>query len=348
MKIGISIGDINGIGPEVIIKTLKNKAILSRCTPIIYGSAKVMAYHKNLVNSGGFNFVTVTDPGSAQEGKINVITCWDDVVDITLGEATETGGKCAYIALDKAVTDLDKGNIDALVTAPINKHAMKMADFPHLGHTEYIADKVGSDDCLMLMVSDKLRVGMVTTHVPLADVTDHITKEAVLDKIEIMHQTLQEDFGIERPIIAVLGLNPHAGDDGEIGEEDQKEVLPAILAAKDKKIMAMGPYPADGFFSGSKYQKVDAVLAMYHDQGLIPFKSLAFGAGVNYTAGLPVVRTSPDHGTGFDIVGQDLAYEGSFRNALFTAMDIVRHRQTYDALTDDKIEKIELQEDESA
>lgn len=345
LKIGISIGDINGIGPEVIIKTFSNDFLLKSCTPIIYGSSKVMGYHKNIVENSNFSFVSCKDAQSAEDGKINVINCWNDTVTISIGEATEDGGKCAYIALDKAVDDLNAGTIDALVTAPINKHAMKMAQFPHLGHTEFIAERTGAHDSLMFLISDSLRMALVTTHIPISDVAQHITADKILDKIEILNQTLKEDFGIERPVIGVLGLNPHAGDGAQIGLEDANEVVPAIEAAKEKKILAMGPYPADSFFAGTNYQKFDAILAMYHDQGLIPFKSLSFGDGVNFTAGLNVIRTSPDHGTAYDIAGQNMANPNSFRKAVLAAIDIAKHRKGYREMNSNKIKKTELREE---
>ncbi len=344
-KIGISIGDINGIGPEVVIKTLVNDYITKRCTPIIYGSSKVMGYHKNIAGDAKFNFVSIDHVDKAEEGKINVLNCWQETVNITLGEATEEGGKCAHIALDKAVDDLKDGKIDALVTAPINKHAMKMANFPYLGHTEFIADKVGADDMLMFMISDNLKVALVTTHIPVADIDESITADVILDKIELLDQSLRVDFGIDRPVIAVLGLNPHAGDEGEIGEKDETDVKPAIQAAKENGILAMGPYPADGFFGSNKYKDYDAILAMYHDQGLIPFKSLSFGEGVNFTGGLDVIRTSPDHGTAYEIAGQNQADPGSFRKAIFAAIDIAQQRKDYEEMHANAIDQVELSEE---
>lgn len=345
-RIGITIGDINGIGPEVIIKTLENEYILSQCIPIVYGSAKVLGYHKNIVDTNSFSFVSILEAASATEGKINVITCWSESVNISLGEATEEGGQCAHIALDKAVTDLINQDIDALVTAPINKHAMKLANFAHLGHTEYLAERCGSKDYLMFLVSEVLRMALVTTHIPVSEISMHISKDAILNKIEILDKSLREDFGIERPLIAVLGLNPHAGDGAQIGTEDEKEILPAILEAKDKKIAVAGPYAADGLFGGGAYKKFDAILAMYHDQGLIPFKSLSFGEGVNFTAGLPVIRTSPDHGTAYDIAGQNKANPDSFRKSMFMAIDICRNRKSYYDMNADKIEKTQLTEED--
>lgn len=348
LKIGISIGDINGIGPEVIIKALSRSYLIDEHTIIIYGSSKVVSYHKNITTDESFSFVTCHGVEQAQQGKINVINCWQDAVQIELGQSTEASGKAAYIALDKAVTDLVDQKIDALVTAPIHKAAMKMADFPFLGHTEYICDKADGNDYLMLLSSDTLRVGLVTTHIPIEKITENISEEIIFEKIELLDATLKEDLGIERPLIAVLGLNPHAGDQGEIGTEDQEVVLPAILQAKEKGIMASGPYPADGFFGNSMHSKFDAILAMYHDQGLIPFKTLSFGDGVNYTAGLSVVRTSPDHGTAYDIAGKNIANPDSFRQALYQAIDIVRNRKEFEEIVAHSIDKLELEEEENA
>ena len=340
LKIGITIGDINGIGPEVIIKALSNDYFTQRCTPIIYGSSKSMGYHKNIVDNGNFSFVNASAPEKATEGKINVLSCWQDAVNINIGEATIDAGKCAYIALDKAMDDLNNGLIDALVTAPINKHAMKMADFPYLGHTDFIAEKTGAADSLMFMISENLKIALVTTHIPISEVTEHITADRILDKLELLDHSLKVDFGIEKPVIAVLGLNPHAGDEGEIGNEDESQVKPAINAAKENGILAHGPYAADGFFGSNKYKKFDAILAMYHDQGLVPFKSLAFGNGVNFTAGLDVIRTSPDHGTGYEIAGQNIADESSFRQALFAAIDIAKSRKEYEEMNANSIENV--------
>lgn len=328
MKIGISMGDMNGIGLEVVLKSLVNPMILKQITPIIYGSTKVVAYHKNIIPDIDISFQTISEPARAQKGKINVINCWEENVNITLGQATEEGGKYAYIALDRAARDLADGHIDALVTAPINKEAMKMAKFPFPGHTEFLEDMFGGKS-VMMMISDSLKVGLVTNHLPLAEVGSAITKELIVKKINIINDTLIRDFDKEKPVIAVLGLNPHAGDNGAIGAEEEKIIRPAILEAKKAGIMVAGPYSADGFFGSSNFNKVDAILAMYHDQGLIPFKSLTFGTGVNYTAGLNYVRTSPDHGTGYNIAGQGIADHGSMVSALFTALEITKNRHQF-------------------
>lgn len=340
MKIGITIGDFNGIGPEVIIKALGDERFASKFTPIIYGSSKVMAYHKNIVEDVELNFFTVSGADRASKDKINVINCWDENVNITLGKATEEGGKYAYIALDRAVQDLKNGLIDALVTAPINKEAMKMANFPYPGHTEFIESILGGKS-LMMMVSDELRIGLVTNHLPLKDVVGKVSKNAIMEKLVAFNNSLATDFGIERPIIAVLGLNPHSGDNGTIGTEEEDIIRPAIIEAKKSGIMVSGPYSADGFFGSSMFTKVDGILAMYHDQGLIPFKALTFGTGVNFTAGLNQIRTSPDHGTAYDLAGKNEADAGSMISAIYKAMEIFGFRKEYVDLRKNSLKKKE-------
>lgn len=328
-RIGISIGDINGIGPEVIIKTLRDDRILQQCTPVIYGSSKVMSYHKNIVDPD-FHFYACREVDQAAEGKVNVYTCWQETVNIELGQANIESGQYAAIALERAVMDLKEKRIDALVTAPINKHAMKLGGgFPFPGHTEYITDKLEARQSLMFMVSDSLRVGLATNHVPVSEISHVLRKELIIAKLQLMHDTLKMDFGLERPTIAVLGLNPHAGDNGLLGDAESKIIRPAVVEAKKNGILAMGPFPADGFFGSGQYRKFDGILAMYHDQGLIPFKLLSFGKGVNYTAGLSGVRTSPDHGTAYDLAGKNEADPASFRQALFQAIDLSRQRAVY-------------------
>ena len=329
ITIGISCGDINGIGLEVVLKALAIKNIGAKYQLVIYGSTKVVAYHKNIISQENIQFHSIQSAAEAQAGRINIINCWPDNVNITLGKATDLGGKCAYEALERAVKDLKAGEIDALVTAPIHKKAMQLANFRFVGHTEYITNEFKAKESLMLMVSDNLRVGLVTNHLPIREVAAAITKEKVLRKILIMAETLRIDFDIPRPTIAVFGLNPHAGDEGAIGDEDKQIIHAAIEEAKAKGIMAFGPYPADGFFGSAQHLKFDGLLAMYHDQGLVPFKALSFGAGVNYTAGLAAVRTSPDHGTAYDIAGKGEADESSFIKALYLAADIVHNRTEY-------------------
>ncbi|KXK39275.1 MAG: 4-hydroxythreonine-4-phosphate dehydrogenase PdxA [Saprospiraceae bacterium] len=329
IKIGITIGDINGIGPEVIIKALSNPMILNSFTPIIYASYKVLSYHKNIVKESSIGFHTIPNAASAVDNKINLISCWNDNVNITLGKATADGGKYAKISMEKALDDIKSGSIDAIVTAPINKNAMQQANFPFPGHTEFFTKGDQKEESLMLLASDALRVAVVTNHIPLSQVASSINKDLILNKIQILNKTLIEDFGIERPVIGVLGLNPHASDDSTIGNEEENFIRPAIIEAKKSGIMAAGPYSPDGFFASGLWKKVDAVLAMYHDQGLIPFKALTFGGGVNFTAGLSFIRTSPDHGTAYEIAGTNKADGASFRQALYMAYDLVRNRKDY-------------------
>ncbi len=329
LRIGISMGDMNGIGLEVILKTLSNPKILEFCTPVVYGSSKVVSYHKNIVNVD-FQFQSTRSAQQLIPDKVNIVNCWQDNVNITLGVPSEMSGMYAFKALEWAVNELKHGLIDALVTAPINKHAMQMANFPYVGHTEYLTKELGDGgESVMLMVSDNLRIGLVTNHLPIQNVAGAIRKELIAKKLRVLNNTLRIDFGIERPTIAVLGLNPHAGDDGVIGTEEETIIRPALLDAKERGILAMGPFAADGFFGSGQYRKFDAILAMYHDQGLIPFKALSFGSGVNFTAGLDYVRTSPDHGTGYDIAGKNEADPSSFREALFMAIDIAKNRYEY-------------------
>jgi 4-hydroxythreonine-4-phosphate dehydrogenase len=341
-RVGISIGDVNGIGPEVILKVLGDERMLDICTPVIYASSKAVAYHKNILEDIDIKFQSVSSGSKSSDGRINVVNCWDENVNISLGKATEDGGKYAYISLERAVNELKAGEIDALVTAPINKKAMNMANFPHAGHTEYLTKESGAKQSLMLMVNDGLRVGLVTNHLPLKDVAKAITKESVKDKIRILNKTLKMDFGIEKPVIAVLGLNPHAGDDGVLGDEEEKAIRPAIIEAKKKGVMVMGPYSADGFFGSSQHRKFDAVLAMYHDQGLVAFKSLSFGDGINYTAGLSFIRTSPDHGTAYDLAGKNQANPDSMRRAMFLAKDISANRKNYKEDRANAVEHVDI------
>lgn len=326
--IGITIGDLNGIGLEVILKTFQNEQLLNNCTAVIYGSSKVVSYHKNIVGIE-FAFNAIRSVDQATDDRVNVVNCWQDNVNISLGKATEHSGQYAYQSLEWAVKDLQAGLLDALVTAPINKEAMQMANFPFPGHTEYLTQALGARESVMMLVHDELRVALATNHLPLRAVPAKITKELLLQKINVLHESLCMDFGIDRPTIAVLGLNPHAGDGGLLGMEEEQQIRPAVIEAKKGGKLVMGPFPADGFFGSGQYRKYDAILAMYHDQGLAPFKALSFGNGVNYTAGLSAVRTSPDHGTAYDLAGKNGADPTSFRNALFMAIDITRQRKDY-------------------
>ena len=332
IKIGISIGDVNGIGLEVIIKSLAELQILDYCTPIVYGHTKVASYHRKALGMSDFAFNVISSADAANPKKVNMINCWEEDVKIDLGVANEIGGKYALISLEKSTDDLVSGAIDALVTAPINKHNIQSETFKFPGHTEYLQERSGSSDVLMFLLSEDIRVGVVTGHIPLTSVAQSITKEKIVKKLVMMNESLKKDFWIEKPKIAVLGLNPHAGDNGLLGSEEEQIIMPAIQEAFDKGVICFGPYPADGFFGKGSFRQFDAVLAMYHDQGLIPFKTLAFSTGVNYTAGLKFVRTSPDHGTGYDIAGKNVADPSSFIEAIFSAIHIVERRREQEEL----------------
>lgn len=342
IKVGITHGDINGIGYEVIIKALADSRILEMCTPIVYGSPKVAAYHRKALDAELFSFNQINSAREANSKRINIINCVDEEIRVELGKSTQVAGEAALIALEAAVQDLKSGDIDVVVTAPINKDNIQSDRFHFPGHTEFFATEFNAKNYMMLMVSGNLRVGVVTGHIPLAQVPQALTKEKILNNIRILHKTILEDFSIRKPRIAVLGLNPHAGDNGVIGSEDQKIVFPAIKQANEEGIIALGPFPADGFFGSGEYAKYDAVLAMYHDQGLVPFKVLAFESGVNFTAGLPIIRTSPGHGTAYDIAGTGVASEESFRNALYLAVDVFANRQQYRELSKDPLQRHEI------
>lgn len=340
--IGISHGDINGIGYEVIMKTLVEPRILEMCTPIVYGSPKVAAYHKKALNLETFNFNHIRSASEADPRKANIINCVDDNIRVELGRSSEMAGEASYMALEKAVDDLKQGEIDALITAPINKDNIQSEKFNFPGHTEYLAEQFQVRDYVMLMVSESMKVGVVVGHAPLSEVAARITKSAIVHKLRIINQSLEKDFLIKRPRIAVLGLNPHAGDNGLLGREEIEIIIPAIQQAKDEGIIAVGPYPADGFFGSGDFVKFDAILAMFHDQGLIPFKMAAFDRGVNFTAGLPVIRTSPAHGTAYDIAGEDKATPDSFREALYLAIDIHKNRALYAEMSKNPLRKYDI------
>ncbi len=341
--LGITVGDINGIGMEVILKALSHRRVLNICVPVIYASSKVVSYHKNVVQLDDFTFVGQRNAERLAHDKVNVVNIWNDNVNITLGKPTDLGGQFAQQSLEAAVKDLKAGLIDAIVTAPIHKKSMQLAGFEHVGHTEYMTKEFGASDSLMLLTSDRLRVGLATAHLPLKDVSKSITKERLITKLRIFSETLRVDFGYERPNIAVLGLNPHAGEEGMLGDEEERIIRPAIIECKKNGMMAFGPFPADGFFGSGQFNKFDGILAMYHDQGLIPFKALTFGSGVNYTAGLPVIRTSPDHGTAFDLAGKNEADPSSFLHAMFTAIDIHRNRKEYTELKRGAVRRVEVE-----
>jgi 4-hydroxythreonine-4-phosphate dehydrogenase len=349
IKVGISQGDINGISYEVIMKTLLDQRILEMCIPIIYGSPKVAAYHRKALNISNLSLNHVRTPKEAGPKKAHVLNCIDDNIRVELGKSTPGAGKASFMALERATSDLQKGLIDVLVTGPINKNNIQSEKFNFSGHTEFLARKFQADDYVMLMVSDSMKVGLVTTHLPICEVAQNITKEVILSKISIIAKSLQQDFAITRPRIAVLGLNPHAGENGLLGKEENEIILPAIIQAKKEGIITLGPYPSDGFFGSADYRKFDAILAMYHDQGLVPFKLISFERGVNYTAGLPVIRTSPAHGTAYSLAGENKASPDSFREALYLAIDIHKNRKIYEEISKDPLKKYNItsnQEDE--
>lgn len=346
VQIGITMGDINGIGPEVIIKTLRHPSILDMCIPIVYGSGKIMSYYKNIIKGEDFVFHQARNGDKLQQGKIYVVNSWQENVTVTMGKLSDVGGKYALLAIDQAIQDAKSGWIDGMVTGPIHKKAMQLAGFSYTGHTDYLAEKFDTKDYMMMMCGTSMRVGLVTTHIPIKDVPQKMTADKIKKSLVILQDSLQKDFGIDNPVIAVLGLNPHAGDDGVIGDEEIKSILPVILEMRANGSIIYGPYSSDGFFGAGQYKKVDGILAMYHDQGLIPFKSLEFESGINYTAGLPVVRTSPDHGTAYDIAGKNEADPSSFRAALFGAIDIARQRKQYHSDRSNPLKKYQKQSEE--
>jgi len=325
--VGISQGDINGIGLEVIIKSFLDPTIFELCTPVVFGSNKTASFHRKTLNIEDFSFNQIKEVCEANGKRANIINVYEEEVNIELGKQTEIGGKYALKSLEAAAYALAQGKVHVLVTAPINKENIQSPDFNFPGHTEYLESKFGDGNSLMFLVSDTLRVAVATGHIPVTQVAAALTIEKITNKIRALHLSLVNDFNITKPKIAVLGLNPHAGDNGVIGNEEKNIILPAINIAKEEGMIVYGPYPADGFFGNKTYTQFDAVLAMYHDQGLVPFKTIAFNNGVNFTAGLPIVRTSPDHGTAYDIAGKNKASEKSFREAIYTAIDIYRNRK---------------------
>lgn len=326
IRVGITHGDVNGVGYEVILKAFEDPVMLELCTPIVYGSPKVAAYHRKAIDSPT-NFSIINSATEAQEGRLNVVSCVDDEIKVELGKPNPEGGKAALDALEKALEEYREGMVDVLVTAPINKQTIQSDNFQFPGHTEYIQERVGEGKkALMILMRNELRVALVTGHIPLRDIASTITKELIQEKLHIFENSLRHDFCIRKPRIAVLALNPHAGDNGLIGQEEQEIIIPALSELKEKGMFCYGPYPADGFFGSGQFAKFDGILAMYHDQGLAPFKALAMEDGVNFTAGLPIVRTSPAHGTAYDIAGKGVASELSFRQAIYTAIDVCRNR----------------------
>jgi len=327
--IGISAGDLNGIGTELIIKAFSDHRLLELCTPIIFASNKLINFYRKSIPDANFNYQSTKDFSRIAHKQVNIYNCWEEELAIVPGSLTDIGGTYAVKSLTMAVEALRDKKIQGLVTTPIHKKNTQSANFNFTGHTPYLKHAFNVNDVLMLMVSENFRVGLVTEHVPVKDIAKYITREAILSKLNILRDSLVKDFGIDKPRIAVLGLNPHAGDEGLIGKEEEEIIKPAIKDAKHN-MLVFGPYSADAFFARGYHSKFDAVLAMYHDQGLIPFKSLAAGEGVNYTAGLPMVRTSPDHGTAFDIAGKNKADATSFLASIYACIDIIRNRQEYE------------------
>ncbi len=331
--IGITTGDLNGIGLELIIKTFSDNRMLDICVPVVFASNKVINYYRRIVTDYQFNFTSTKDLTKLNPKQVNIFNCWDEEVPLQPGTLTDPAGKYAIRSLMVAAQCLKDGELDALVTAPIHKGNTHLSDFPYTGHTPFLKDKFGAKDVVMLLYHNNLRVALVTEHVPIAKVASLITKELLQSKINILRDTLIKDFGIDKPKIAVLGLNPHAGDEGQIGTEEQTIIKPVIDSFQQHNHLVYGPYSADAFFAHHSYQQFDAVLAMYHDQGLVPFKTLANGEGVNYTAGLPIIRTSPDHGTAFDIAGKNTADPTSFREAVYQCIDLYKQRNNYATYT---------------
>ena len=342
IRLGITQGDINGIGCEIIIKSLTDSRILELFTPVIYSSPKVIAYYRKALGLTNFNTTSVRSAEDAHDERINVVNCLNDDVRVELGKPTQQGGEAALASLQAAITDIKNESLDALVTAPINKFNIQSDHFRFPGHTEYLQSEFGKPKALMLMISDSIRMGILTGHVPLSEVSSQITHDKILSTLRLINRVMLEDFNINKSRIAVLSLNPHAGENGLLGVEEQNIIIPAIEKAKSENILAFGPYPSDGFFGTDNYRQFDVTLAMYHDQGMTAFKSLCFNNGVNYTAGLPIIRTSPAHGTAYDLVGTDSASTESFRQALYLACDIVSNRKQYRFLKANAMKEIDL------
>lgn len=345
LRVGITMGDVAGIGPEIIIKTFMDDRIFKHCTPVLFGNPKVIGYYRRVLNIDDIKYSTIKDFNHLAHNSLNISLVWEDEIDIQPGQPNETTGKFALQSLEAAVKAMKDGHIDVIVTAPINKKVMQQEHFNYPGHTQYLQEAFERKESLMFMVSEKLKVALVTDHVPLHEVKGQINKEVILKKLQLMDESLRVDFGVERPRIAVLGLNPHVGDNGLLGKEEEEIILPAITEAKKNNILVTGPYASDGFFGACRHLAFDGVLAMYHDQGLIPFKFIAGEDGVNYTAGLPAVRTSPDHGTAEDIAGKGKASPSSFINAIFTAIDIYNTQKAYTEMHANPIQKHKLKDE---
>ena len=329
--VGISIGDVNGVGIEVILKTFEDKRMLDFCTPVLFGSSKIISSHKKILNIET-NIHKINSIQQIKDGEINLLTIWKEDVMLEIGSATKIGGQYAFKSLNEATKSLKKGEIDLLITAPINKETIQSEEFNFSGHTEFLERNLDGES-LMILMNDFLRIGLITGHIPISKIAESITPELIESKIKILNNSLKQDFNINKPKIAVLGLNPHSGDNGVIGQEENELIKPTITSIHESGIFVYGPYAADGFFGSEAYKQFDGVLAMYHDQGLAPFKALTFGNGVNFTAGLSHVRTSPDHGTAFDISGKGKANSDSFKEAVFTGIKIFKNRNEYKELT---------------
>ena len=342
IRIGITQGDINGIGCELILKSLSDSRMLELFTPVLYSSPKVVAYYRKALSLNNLNTQAVRSAEEAHDERINVVNCLTDEVRVEMGKSTQQGGEAALASLKAAVVEIKNGALDALVTAPINKYNIQSEQFRFAGHTEYLQSEFGNCNALMLMVSHPLRMGILTGHAPLVKVPALITQDKIVSTLRLINRTMLEDFNINRPRIAVLSLNPHAGDNGLLGKEEQTAIIPAIEKTKNEGILAFGPFPSDGFFGSDNYRKFDVVLAMYHDQGMTAFKTLCFENGVNYTVGLPIVRTSPAHGTAYELVGKDTASTESFRQALYTACDIALNRKQYRSLKANAMKDVEV------
>ena len=330
LKIGITIGDMNGVGPEIILKTFADKRMLEFCTPIIYSSTRTLEFVKKHFKYN-IEFNGIKSSAQAEDNRVNVVNCWNEVPQINFGTKDKNIGKHAIISLKAATSDLKQGHVDVIVTAPINKDSIQSDDFNFPGHTDYLDNQI-EGSALMLMVSGNLRIGLLTDHIPVSKISESITKELVENKINTIHKTLVEDFNISKPKIAILGINPHSGDDGLIGSEEKTVLAPTVQRMRENNILAFGPYSADSFFGSGKHEPFDAVIAAYHDQGLIPFKTMSFGQGVNFTAGLEKIRTSPDHGTAYSIAGKGIADETSFKEAIFLAILTYRNRTEHQEL----------------
>lgn len=341
VKVGITHGDSNGVGYEILLKAFSDNRLTELLNPIIYGSTKVASYHRKVLNYKSVPFNIISTADEAKEGQINFINVIENDVKIEIGVPNQSSGEASYVALEVAVGDMQNAKINALVTLPINKDSIQGQDFNFPGHTEYLENRVGNNQkALMILANEQIRVALVTTHIPISEVAGSITTDLIVEKVRTLNKSLKRDFSIDNPRIAVLGLNPHAGENGLLGKEEIEIIEPAIKKCIDRDILCAGPFAADGFFGSGRYKEFDAILAMYHDQGLIPFKTIAMDSGVNFTAGLPIVRTSPAHGTAYDIAGKDIASEDSFRQALYMAVDIHRNRVAYDEARKDPLRKM--------